>query len=55
MRSESARLGGISLNFAGVPPKRDESFPYEHAKWVGLARWDRVFFNHFCFFQILIQ
>ena len=31
MRSESARLGGISLDFAGIPPRRDENFPYEHA------------------------
>ena len=32
MRSEPVRLGGISLDFAGIPPKRDENFPYEHAQ-----------------------
>ena len=46
MRSEPARLGGISLDFAGIPPRRDENFPYEHASPV---RWHRVFFNQLCF------
>ena len=32
MRYESARLGGISLDFAGTPTRRDEYFPYEHAQ-----------------------
>ena len=32
MRSEPDRLGGISLDFAGIPPRRDENFPYEHAQ-----------------------
>ena len=32
MRSEPARLGGISLDFAGIPPWWDEIFPYEHAQ-----------------------
>ena len=32
MRSEPARVSGISLDFAGIPPKRDENFPYEHAQ-----------------------
>ena len=32
MRSEPARLGGISLEFAGIPPRWDENFPYEHAQ-----------------------
>ena len=32
MRSEPARLGEISLDFAGIPPKLDENFPYEHAQ-----------------------
>ena len=36
MRSERARLGGIPLDFAGIPPRRGESFPYEHAQ-VGQA------------------
>ena len=34
MRSEPARLGGILLDFAGISPKWDEDFPYEH-KQVG--------------------
>ena len=29
MRSKPAPLGGISLDFAGIPPRRDENFPYE--------------------------
>ena len=32
MRSEPARLGGISLDFARIPPRWDENFPYEHAQ-----------------------
>ena len=32
MRSEPAHLSGISLDFAGIPPKRDENFPYKHAQ-----------------------
>ena len=32
MRSEQARLSGISLDFAGIPPKRNENFSYEHAE-----------------------
>ena len=44
MRSEPARLGGISLDFAGISPRRDENFPYEHAS---PARWDRVFLISF--------
>ena len=32
MRSEPARVSGISLDFAGIPPKRDENFSYEHAQ-----------------------
>ena len=31
MRSEPARLGEISLGFAGIRPRWDENFPYEHA------------------------
>ena len=30
MRSEPTRLGEISLDFAEIPPRRDENFPYEH-------------------------
>ena len=32
MRSEPARLGGISLDFAGIPPWEDENFRYEHTQ-----------------------
>ena len=32
MRSEPARLGGISLDFAGISPRWDENFPYEHTQ-----------------------
>ena len=32
MSSEPTRLGGISLDFAGIPPRGDENFPYEHAQ-----------------------
>ena len=30
MRSEPARLGGTSLDFAGIPPRWDENFSNEH-------------------------
>ena len=51
MRSEPACLGGISLDFAGIPPRRDENFPYEHAS---PARWYRVLFKSalFCFSDV---
>ena len=32
MRSEPARLGEISLDFAEISPRRDENFPHEHAQ-----------------------
>ena len=32
MTSEPARLGRILLDFAEIPPRWDESFPYEHAQ-----------------------
>ena len=32
MRNEPARLGGISLDFAGIPPRRDENLLYELAQ-----------------------
>ena len=25
-------VGGISLDFSGIPPRWDENFPYEHAQ-----------------------
>ena len=31
MRSEPARFGGISLDFAGILPSWDQNFLYEHA------------------------
>ena len=32
MRSEPARLGGISLDFAGIPPRWYENLSYEHVQ-----------------------
>ena len=32
MRRESVRLGEISLDFAEIPLKRDDNFPYEQAQ-----------------------
>ena len=32
MGSELARVGRISPYFAGIPPRRVENFPYEHAQ-----------------------
>ena len=32
MGSEPRRLGGISLDFAGIPPRWDENSSYEHAQ-----------------------
>ena len=32
MRSEPAYLGGISLDFVGIPPRRDQNFPNEQAQ-----------------------
>ena len=32
MRSELARLGGISLDFAGISPRWDEDLSYEHVQ-----------------------
>ena len=32
MRSEPAHLGGISLDFSGTSPWRDEHFPFEHVQ-----------------------
>ena len=31
MRREPAHLGEISLDFAGMPTRRDKNFPYEYA------------------------
>ena len=38
MRSEPARLSGISLDFTGIPPMGDENFPYKHAQVGQLGR-----------------
>ena len=32
MRSEPARLGGISLGFAGILPRWDQNLSYEHVQ-----------------------
>ena len=32
MKSEQACLGGISLDFAGIPPKWHENLSYEHVQ-----------------------
>ena len=32
MRSEPACLGGISLDFAGIPPRWDENLSDEHVQ-----------------------
>ena len=32
MRREPARPGEFSLDFAEIPPRRDENFPYQHAQ-----------------------
>ena len=39
MRSEPARLGGISFDFAGIPPRRDEYFPHEHTRVDKPGKW----------------
>ena len=52
----ASRLGGISLDFAGIRLRWDENFPYETRKWASPARWDRIFINQFCFpLQMLIK
>ena len=32
MRSEPVRLGGIPIDFAGIPSRWDENFPYKQAQ-----------------------
>ena len=46
MRSEPARLGGISLDFARIPPRWDENFPYEHAQVGPPGKVVRAFVLH---------
>ena len=58
MRSEpAARLGGISLDFAGFHLGEMKIFHMNTSKWASLARWDRVFFDQifFFYFQMLIK
>ena len=56
MRSEPACLGGISLDFAGIPPRWDENFPYEHEQVGQPARLDSIFYNLYCFtLQMLVK
>ena len=56
MRSEPARLGGITLDFAGISLRGDENFHVNTSKWASPVRWDRVFLNQLCFvFQMLIK
>ena len=55
MRSEPAHLGGISLDFAPIPPSEMKIFHMNTRKWASAARWDRVFFNRVAFFQMLIK
>ena len=54
MRSEPARVGGISLDFTGILGEM-KIFDMNMSKWANQLRWDRVFFNQFRFFQMLIK
>ena len=45
MRKEPSRLGGMSLDFAGIPPWWFEDFPDEHAQVVEPYKISSVFFN----------
>ena len=49
MRSEPARLGGILLDFAGIPLDKMKIFHMNTSKWDSQARWDRVFFNAYVY------
>ena len=53
MKSESVRLGKISLDFAEISPMQDGTFPYKHVHTcthtVSSSRRDRVFFNQLSF------
>ena len=57
MRSEAARLGGISLDFLpGSHLSEMKIFHMKTRKWASPARWNTVFFNQLCFvFQMLIN
>ena len=43
MRSEPAHLGGISLDFAGIPTKWNENLSYEHVQVGQPGKADRFF------------
>ena len=56
MRSEPSRLGGISRDFPGIPPRRDENFPYEYAQMGQLSLIIEFSLISFFFaFQMLIK
>ena len=55
MRSEPARLGEISLDFAVIPPRGDKNFPYEHRQVGQPARRDRVLFSQLCFVSEMLS
>ena len=38
MRSEPVYLGGISLDFAGISPRREKNFPMNMRKWASPAK-----------------
>ena len=40
----TTRLGGISLDFARMPPKWNENY-MNTREWTSPARWDRILLN----------
>ena len=55
MRREPALLVMVSFNFAESHLGELNIFHMNTRSWASLARWDRVFFNQFCFFRMLIK
>ena len=61
MRSEPACLGGVSLDFARIPPRWEENLSYEHVHAGGLAQQGGIDFSLKCMhmfwnsFQIWFQ
>ena len=49
MKSEPAHLGGISLDFAGIPPRWDEHLSYEHAQVGQPGKVEKFFFKGHAF------
>ena len=43
MRSKPTHLGEISLDFAEIPPRRDENFPHKQTQVGQPSKEDRVF------------